>query len=482
MLLAAPSIATNDFKWMGRDGFKVWSPAGTRIAREINRIDDCCHPIRYFSTSAKFRDLQLVSVPTPRLPSGQNRLSCSFTMRIELLAILGLLATIYAAPTADIWDLLPRQAGSGNITCPQTPSPMPKAATFSSIKTMPDPFLYLDGKTRVQSKEEWYQCRQPEIVKLLQEYQYGYYPDHSQETVTATRNGNKLDVSIAVGGKTAKISATVNLPSGSGPFPVVIAIGGIDNNAYLKQGISVVTFDYSSVAADSNSKSGSFWQLYSGKDIGVLTAWAWGFHRVLDGIIAKVSEIDGTKVGVTGCSRLGKAALAAGLFDPRITVTMPMSAGVQGTGPYRYSLSGQGETLENSKSGAGWWTSSGISQFVGKSSQLPYDAHTIVAAIAPRAVIIDQGQGDQFTDSKGTAVVTYPAAKAVYSWLGVGDQLGMAIRSGGHCDMSGYTNVLPFVAKVLKGTATTRNYDDLKPWTAVKEAYPWASDLPKAQK
>jgi hypothetical protein len=84
--------------------------------------------------------------------------------------------------------------------------------------------------------------------------------------------------------------------------------------------------------------------------IGVLTAWAWGFHRVLDGIELKVPEIDATKSGVTGCSRLGKAALAAGLFDKRIAVTLPMCSGVQGAGPYRYSLSGQGENLENAVS------------------------------------------------------------------------------------------------------------------------------------
>ncbi|KAF2466208.1 4-O-methyl-glucuronoyl methylesterase [Lindgomyces ingoldianus] len=378
----------------------------------------------------------------------------------------------------NILDLLPR-GPSANITCPPIPNPMPKAADLPAVKTMPDPFLYLDGKTRVQSKEEWFQCRQPEIMKLLQEYQYGYYPDHSQETITATRSGTKLDVSIAVGGKTSKISATLNLPSGSGPFPVVIAIGGIDNKAYLNAGIAVVTFDYGSVAADSNSKTGSFWTLYSGKDIGVLTAWAWGFHRVLDGIESKVPEIDATKVGVTGCSRLGKAALAAGLFDKRITITMPACSGVQGAGPYRYSLSGQGETLENSKSGAGWWTSSGISQFVGKSTQLPYDSHTIVAAIAPRAVVLEQGQTDQFTDSKGTATVTFPAAKVVYNFVGAGDQLGMAIAPGGHCDMGGYANMLPFVAKVLKGTPTTRDFNDLKPWTAMPEAYPWASNAPR---
>jgi hypothetical protein len=195
---------------------------------------------------------------------------------------------------------------------------------------------------------------------------------------------------------------------------------------------------------------------------GTLVSWAWGFHRVLDGIELQVPEIDPKKVGVTGCSRLGKAALAAGLFDERITVTMPMSSGVQGLGPYRYhGLSGQDETLENSKSGAGWWSNAALGTFVGKHEQLPFDAHTIAAAIAPRALIIDQGRGDAYTDSKGTAIVTYPAAKIVYDWVGDGTaknnprsfrlaemsinsradlpktKIGMALRDGGHCDNSG---------------------------------------------
>ncbi|KAF1912911.1 hypothetical protein BDU57DRAFT_457553 [Ampelomyces quisqualis] len=401
-------------------------------------------------------------------------------MRANLLIALGLASNIYAAPNSleQIFDLLPRQA---NITCPPTPNPMPKAAAFLSVKTMPDPFLYLDGKTRVRSKDEWYQCRQPEVLKLLQEYQYGYYPDHSLETVSATRSGNALTVTVAVGGKSVMIAAMLNLPGGSGPFPVVLSIGGMDTRSYVNAGIAVVTFDYGKVAADSNSKTGAFWTLYNGRDIGVLTAWAWGFHRVLDGIELKVPEIDATKSAVTGCSRLGKAALAAGLFDKRIAVTMPMCSGVQGAGPYRYSLSGQGENLENSKSGAGWWTSSGISQFVNKATQLPFDAHTIVTAIAPRAVVLEQNSGDQFTDSKCTAVVTFSAAKVVYSWLGVGDTLGMSIPSGGHCDMNGYADVLPFVQKILQGKATTKNYDDLKTWKAMPEAYPWGTDLPKGK-
>ena len=295
------------------------------------------------------------------------------------------------------------------------------------------------GKNRVKSREEWYQCRQPEIMQMLQEYQFGYYPDHSQETVEATRSGNTLNIAVSAGGKKGTFRATLKLPSsGKAPYPVVVNIGGMQDREYLSSGIAVVQYDYTSVAPDSNGKTGAFWSLYNGRDIGVLTAWAWGFHRTLDAINMTVPEIDPTRVGVTGCSRLGKAALAAGLFDKRITLTMPMSSGVQGAGPYRYyTMSGQGENLENSKSGAGWWTNSKLGTFVNHAENLPFDAHTIVAAIAPRAVIIQQGTGDQFTNSKGTAVVVFPAAKAVYDWLGVGDKIAIKVTGGAHCDPGG---------------------------------------------
>ncbi|KAH9883694.1 hypothetical protein F4778DRAFT_623667 [Xylariomycetidae sp. FL2044] len=413
-----------------------------------------------------------------------------------LVFLLGLasLATAIPAPA-------PAAKQARQIEC----APVPESGSFPTWEdlplqtTMPDPFLPLaytttesgavagdvmagKGQNRVQTPEEWYQCRQPEILKLLQEYQYGYYPDHSLETVTATRSGNTLNIAVTADGKTGRFTATLALPTGAGPAPVIINIGGMTNQPYLQAGIAVVGFDYTRVAADSNAQTGAFWDLYKGRDIGVLTAWAWGFHRVLDALNATVPEIDAARVGVTGCSRLGKGALAAGLFDSRITLTMPMSAGVQGTGPYRYhGLSGQDETLENSKSGAGWWSNSGLGTFVNHAENLPFDAHTIAAAIAPRAIVMDQGVGDAFTNSKGTAVIVYPAAKVVYDWLGVGDQIAMSVRSGGHCDMSGFNSVLPFVTKVLQNATISKDYNDLGQYGApMTTTYPWATAVPQA--
>jgi len=399
-------------------------------------------------------------------------------------------------------QLQARQAS--DTDCAAIPSPFPTWQQLPVQSSLPDPFLPLKytttdnaggsstfardimtgkGQNRIQSPEQWYKCRKPEIIQLLQEYQFGYYPDHSQEKVEATRSGNTVTIKVTASGKSGSFRATLSLPSGasaSKPAPVVINIGGMSNQPYLSAGIAIAQFDYTSVAPDSNSKTGAFWSIYQGRDVGTLTAWAWGFHRTLDGLNMTVPEIDSKRVGVTGCSRLGKAALAAGLFDERITVTMPMSSGVQGLGPYRYiGLSGQGENLENSKSGAGWWSNSKLGTFVNHAQNLPYDAHTIAAAIAPRALVIDQGTGDQFVDSKATSLVVYPAAKVVYDWLGVGDKIGISVRTGGHCDNSGYSSVLPFVQKEFFGTPTTKNFNDLSRYGApMTTAYPWATALP----
>lgn len=146
----------------------------------------------------------------------------------------------------------------------------------------------------------------------MQEYLYGYYPDHSLETVTATRSGNTVTVTVKAGGKTGAFSATLNLPSGastSNKVPIVITAGAVDNNVFIGSGVGLANFDTGTVAADSTSKTGAFWNLYSGRDVGVLTAWAWGYHRIIDALELVVPEADLARIGVTGCSRWGKGAL-----------------------------------------------------------------------------------------------------------------------------------------------------------------------------
>ena len=155
--------------------------------------------------------------------------------------------------------------------CPALPSPLPAPTNLPVIDAMPDPFTFFNNAT-VETPEDW-DCRRAELLTLVQEYMYGYYPDHSQETVKATRNGNSLSITVSANGRSAAFGATLALPTNvratsQSPVPVVISAGGVDNNVFLGSGVALATFNLPDVAADSTSKTGTFWSLYSGRDIG----------------------------------------------------------------------------------------------------------------------------------------------------------------------------------------------------------------------
>ena len=200
-------------------------------------------------------------------------------MQLNVILLIGALAGLEAVLARHV---VGRQA---EIQCPAVPSPFPTWQQLPLQKSLPDPFLPLKfvssdpvadvvagkSKNRIKTKEEWYACRKPEILQMLQEYQFGYYPDHSKEKVEATRSGTTINIVVTADGKTGRFRCTVTLPSGasaSKPAPVVINIGGMANQPYLSAGIAVAQFDYTSVSPDSNSKTGAFWDLYKGRDIG----------------------------------------------------------------------------------------------------------------------------------------------------------------------------------------------------------------------
>jgi hypothetical protein len=51
---------------------------------------------------------------------------------------------------------------------------------------------------------------------------------------------------------------------------------------------------------------------------------AWGVSRVIDALeTTPAANIKADRLGVTGCSRLGKGALMIGAMDSRIALTIP---------------------------------------------------------------------------------------------------------------------------------------------------------------
>ncbi|KAF8580783.1 carbohydrate esterase family 15 protein [Ramaria rubella] len=379
--------------------------------------------------------------------------------------------------------------------CAPLPAHLPAPSDLPIIPLLPNPFEFRLSHQKVNSLEDW-SCRKAEIKTLVQEYLYGYYPDHSLEKVTATRSGNTLNITIAVNGNITSFPATLTFPntttSGNTDakkerIPVVINTGGIDNDPFLASGVALATFNVGDVAVDGLGRTGAFWDLYFDRDIGTLTAWAWGFHRIIDAMEQVVPEIDPTRIGAVGCSRDGKASLAAGIFDERVALTLSMSSGAEGIGPWRFYYESQGaaEKINNIYGGFPYWSNSVLGQFVnltGNSTHLPFDAHEMVSLVAPRAIIWDEGDVDWWTNPEGVTGVTFEASKIIYEWLGAGDQIAVSVRQApdnGHCGETGYTLVQPFLQKTFFGTKSAVNFSDISPFPAHPEAYPWSTAVPR---
>ncbi|MBA9002982.1 glucuronyl esterase domain-containing protein [Thermomonospora cellulosilytica] len=356
--------------------------------------------------------------------------------------------------------------------CSALPSPLPEAGALRPVSELPDPFTHYDG-TRMTSPAEW-DCRRAQLAELLQHYQYGHLPP-APAGVTGTRNGNTLTVTVQANGRTASFNATLGLPSGNGPFPALILLNPLAAGVTAR-GYAQISIDPNGIAADGSAKTGAFWELYgSNVDTGVLMAWAWGVHRTLDALRA-VPQIDTGRVGVSGYSRYGKAALVAGAFDERIAATFPGSSGTAGMGNYRFFFAGGGnnETLDDIVNAFPYWFTPRFAPFRGQATRLPFDQHSLAALVAPRPLLATNGtEGSDIRTNPQGASLTYRAAKAVYEYLGAADRIGVAYRPGGHqIDMNDYNAIMDFSDKHLRGLPVTRTFDD-NPYPPSPAAIPW---------
>ncbi len=222
---------------------------------------------------------------------------------------------------------------------------VPTPGSSPANPLLPDPFRKVNG-TRISAKSDW-RCRRTEIRELAQSSVYGQKPARPA-SVTGTVSASGITVNVTDQGRSASFSASVSLPSGSGPFPAVVVLGGLGaDTATLKaSGVAVINYDPYTVGREGtarNNKQGAFYSVYgSSSSTGLLMAWSWGVSRIID-VIAQsggnLLKADAT--GVTGCSRFGKGALVAGAFDQRIGLTMPIESGSGGVPVLRGGFRGK---------------------------------------------------------------------------------------------------------------------------------------------
>lgn len=334
----------------------------------------------------------------------------------------------------------------------------PNAANYDESKagtyTLPDPLRLNDG-TPVTTPAMWWQQRRPQIVEAFDRDIYGRVPAHMPLIRWEVQSGevhkvgpysaltehlvghvdNHGDPAIKV-----DIQADLTLPADhAGPVPVMIALvwtgkfkfppmpQGNDpdwRQQLLAKGWGYVEYDPLSVQADNEAglRQGIIGLLNKGgprhpDDWGALRAWAWGASRIVDDL-QRDPRIAATRIGVTGHSRYGKAALVAMAYDQRFAIGYISSSGAGGAKLWRRDY---GERLENlTGEGEYHWMAGNFLIYGGPKTarDLPVDQHELIALCAPRPVFISAGsEGDQWTDQRGMFLAAV-AAGPVYRLLG----------------------------------------------------------------
>jgi hypothetical protein len=314
---------------------------------------------------------------------------------------------------------------------------LPDSGALTANSKLPDPFKKLDG-TRIASKSEW-RCRREEIKKLAEKFVYGEKPA-KPTMVTGTVSNSSVTVNVSHNGKSSSFSASISLPSGTGPFPAVVVVGGFgaDTTTIKNAGAAVISYDPLAVGKEGtprNNKQGAFYTIYgSSSTTGLLAAWGWGVSRIID-VIAQSSGsvIKADAIGVTGCSRYGKSAFLIGVLDQRIALTMPIESGSAGVPIWR-GIPGEGAQSLSSAYGEQPWFGDAFGAFTSSPTKLPIDTHEIVAMVAPRGLFIMDNPHIANLGPKSAHVAALGGAE-VYKALGAGDNISYwsDVQDGTHC-------------------------------------------------
>jgi pimeloyl-ACP methyl ester carboxylesterase len=406
--------------------------------------------------------------------------------KTQLVALLGLLAiaqssvattpeerrayldklvqTLPAVPSFKVW-----QQRTGELP--------PDFDSLPKINSLPDPLRFLDGHM-AKTAADW-KARRAELFALEQKYDIGTFPPKPKldnVVVLSEDNANgqiTRSLRLEFGpDRKATLRATITIPAGAGPFPVMISpsiaapgaagFGGVA----LARGYIAAGF----AGNDGQNDANAYIPLYPDFDFADLPRRAWSAQMLVDYLVT-LPQVDKEHIALNGYSRDGKMALVAAILDPRIAAVIPGSTGVGGVMPWRLgSERGFGESIESTTRNFPTWFVPRLRFFSGREDRLPVDGNSLVALVAPRALLITYGNNDEVSQP-WPMEQAYRSASRAYDLLGKSDALGIMHSPGYHGanDVQAAMNWLDFQF----GRSKTK-------WTN-EFVYPWDYDKWKAQ-
>ena len=437
-------------------------------------------------------------------------------MRWAVIAVAFLAASAapaqqdYSAAAADRQAML-KQLGIG----PTRPGAdgfnpeAPNAANYDEAKAvmagpLPPLMRMTDGRT-VRNSADWAR-RRAEIIGLFDRHIYGRVPETAPTIawrVVKEERGDEGGVKVVRRrmegiadnrgwpAASATLALRYTVPEGGKPVPVILSFGFPEGFRFpgpprapdpgptptqqlIAAGFGHAVLVAGSVQADNGGKlsDGVIGISLRGRprrpeDWGVLRAWAWGASRALDAL-ASDARVDARRVGVEGLSRYGKAALVTMAYDPRFAIGFAGSSGAGGAALYRRDF---GERIGNLAAGGEYhWFAGNFLRFAADPltvTDLPIDAHMLIALSAPRALFLGAGTvdtGDGWVDPKGSFLAAVAASPAwrVQGARGLSTaafppeftpatdgQLGWRQHRGGHSNRDNWPSFIAFARERL---------------------------------
>lgn len=350
----------------------------------------------------------------------------------------------------------------------------PGNANFDEAKANPTPnlppLMVMKDGTKVTTPAQW-GARRAEIKALFDAEVYGKYPAHLPKVIWHVDDVQQMDVAgvaaivkhvtghvdntaypaisldirldvvtpaatkgkkvpVIIGGGSIRPRPVFPPPPSGAPVHMLAQPDDPPDSAklLLERGWGFVWRNSTDIQADNGAglDKGIIGLVNKGQprrldDWGVLRAWAWVDSRALD-YLQTDPDVDGKRVGITGHSRGGKAALVAMADDPRFAIGYISSSGAGGANLYRRNY---GETLGNLAGTSEFhWFAGNFLKYaaVGHSaSDMPVDSHEFIALVAPRPVFFGGGAlltdpkyapGDAWQDAQGMFMAAAAAGPA----------------------------------------------------------------------
>lgn len=365
----------------------------------------------------------------------------------------------------------------------QTPKPNVDEALVGTY-TLPEVLVLADGR-KVSDAAGWTKLRRPEVLALFADNQFGRTPKlrgkpkvEIVESGVPAQDGQALRTQVRLvfgkGAEATTVRVVLYVPAkAQGPVPVLLHLGfspnslvfdepgieegqgwdpktrqpipgrqakllpGFSAKPFLEHGFAVAHVYYADIEPDFAGGAALGVRRLDGSGIeprkpdewGAIGAWSWGLSRIVDWL-ETVPGIDGKRIALSGASRLGKTSLWAAAQDQRFAVVMPLISGEGGAALSRRNF---GETVANLTDPKRYfyWFAPRYASYAGDASKLPVDSHMLLALIAPRPMLLVNGDTDVWSDWRGEELAA-DAAQPVYQLFGKGDALQVVTHKGGH--------------------------------------------------